>query len=43
MTSVGQVIGGILADTPSHARIAARLVNVTYEDIDPTIVTIEVC
>lgn len=38
----GQVIGLVLATTKSVAQRAAKAVNVKYEDIHPTIVTIEV-
>uniref|UniRef100_A0A336MDC5 Xanthine dehydrogenase n=1 Tax=Culicoides sonorensis TaxID=179676 RepID=A0A336MDC5_CULSO len=41
VTSVGQTIGVIVADTQTHAQRAAKLVKVTYEDLSPIIVTIE--
>ena len=42
-TCVGHVIGAVVADNHAHAQRAARLVEVTYEDLHPVIVTIEVC
>lgn len=41
VTSVGQTIGVIVADTQTHAQRAAKLVKVTYKDLSPIIVTIE--
>ncbi|CAG0889280.1 unnamed protein product [Darwinula stevensoni] len=41
VTSEGQVIGGILAETREIAKIAARSVRVEYEDLQPRIITIE--
>ena len=38
---MGQVIGGIVAETQAQAQKAAQLVKVTYEDL-PRIITIEV-
>ena len=38
---MGQVIGGIVAETQAQAQKAAQLVKVTYEDL-PRILTIEV-
>lgn len=38
---MGQVIGGIVAETQAQAQKAAQLVRVTYEDL-PRIITIEV-
>ena len=38
---MGQVIGGIVAETQAQAQKAANLVKVTYEDL-PRIITIEV-
>ena len=38
---MGQVIGGIVAETQAQAQKAAQLVSVTYEDL-PRIITIEV-
>lgn len=40
VTCVGQVIGGIVAETQAQAQKAAQLVSVTYEDL-PRIITIE--
>ena len=41
MTSAGQVIGAIVADTQAQAQRAAKAVKVEYEDL-PSIITIEV-
>ncbi|CAG0901568.1 unnamed protein product, partial [Darwinula stevensoni] len=41
VTSDGQVIGGILAETREIAKIAAKAVRVEYEDLQPRIITIE--
>ena len=38
---MGQVIGGIVAETQAQAQKAAQLVRITYEDL-PRIITIEV-
>uniref|UniRef100_A0A2K5I672 FAD-binding PCMH-type domain-containing protein n=1 Tax=Colobus angolensis palliatus TaxID=336983 RepID=A0A2K5I672_COLAP len=38
---VGQVVGTVAADTYAHAREAAKKVKITYEDIEPRIITIE--
>ena len=40
VTCVGQPIGVIVADTEQHARMAARLVKVEYEDL-PALISIE--
>ena len=42
VSRMGQIIGAVVADTATHARRAARLVQVSYEDIHPCIVSIEV-
>ena len=42
VTCVGQVIGAVVADNQAHAQRAAQLVQVTYEDLQPRIITIEV-
>ena len=42
VTRYGQAIGAVVADTKAHAKAAAALVQVSYEDILPCIVTIEV-
>lgn len=39
---VGQIICTVAADTYAHAREAAKKVKITYEDIEPRIITIEV-
>ena len=39
---MGQVIGAVVADNQAHAQRAAQLVQVTYEDLQPLIITIEV-
>ena len=36
------MIGAVVADAHAHAQRAARLVKVTYEELDPVIITIEV-
>ncbi len=41
VTSVGLIIGIIVADTRDIAKRAARLVKVVYEDLSPIIVSIE--
>ncbi|XP_053327928.1 aldehyde oxidase [Spea bombifrons] len=38
---VGQIICGIVADTPDHARRAVAKVKINYEDLEPVILTIE--
>ncbi|XP_072668695.1 aldehyde oxidase 4-like isoform X3 [Canis lupus baileyi] len=38
---VGQIICTVAADTYAHAREAAKKVKITYEDIEPRIITIE--
>lgn len=40
VTCIGQPIGVIVADTEQHARMAARLVQVEYEDL-PALISIE--
>lgn len=37
VTCIGHVIGVVVADTEQHARMAARLVKVKYEDLPPLI------
>lgn len=41
VTCIGQVIGGIIADTEDHAVIASRLVKVEYENLQ-AVISIEV-
>lgn len=41
VTSQGQVIGAIVADTQFIAQKAARMVEIQYEDISPIVVSIE--
>lgn len=41
VTSQGQVIGAIVADTKKIAQQAARMVRIEYEEIAPVIITIE--
>lgn len=41
VTSQGQVIGAIVADTQTIAQKAARMVKIEYEELSPIIVTIE--
>jgi len=40
VTCIGQPIGVVVADTEQHARMAARLVKVEYEDL-PALISIE--
>ena len=42
VTCVGHVIGAVLADNHEHAQRAAKLVKITYEELQPVIITIEV-
>ena len=42
MTSTGQVIGAIVAETEAQAQRAVKMVKIEYEDL-PRILTIEVC
>ncbi|KAK4875652.1 hypothetical protein RN001_012074 [Aquatica leii] len=41
VTCNGQIIGAIVADDQSKAQKAAKMVKVTYEDLQPVIITIE--
>ncbi|XP_075036208.1 aldehyde oxidase 1-like [Mixophyes fleayi] len=38
---VGEIICAVIADTPEHARRAVTKVKITYEDLTPTILTVE--
>ncbi|KAM5153274.1 aldehyde oxidase 1-like [Mantella aurantiaca] len=38
---VGYIVCAVVADTPEHARQAAKKVKIIYEDIEPVILTIE--
>ncbi|KAF3824242.1 hypothetical protein GH733_008527, partial [Mirounga leonina] len=38
---VGQIVCTVAADTYAHAREAAKKVKITYEDVEPRIITIE--
>ncbi|KAM4602225.1 xanthine dehydrogenase/oxidase isoform 2-T2 [Polymixia lowei] len=38
---VGQIIGAVVADTQAHAQRAAKAVKITYQDLQPVIVTIQ--
>nr|XP_003405989.2 aldehyde oxidase 4-like isoform X1 [Loxodonta africana] len=38
---VGQIVCTVAADTYAHAKAAAKKVKITYEDIEPKIITIE--
>lgn len=42
VTCVGQVVGVIIAKDKPTAQRAAKLVRICYEDIQPTIITIQV-
>lgn len=39
---MGQIICTVAADTYIHAKEAAKRVKIAYDDIEPTIITIEV-
>lgn len=39
---MGQIICTVAADTYIHAKEAAKRVKITYDDIEPAIITIEV-
>lgn len=36
-------MGAIVADTQAHAQRAAKAVKISYEELQPVIVTIQVC
>ena len=40
---VGQIVCTVAADTYAHAKEAAKKVKIAYEDLEPRIITIEVC
>ena len=40
---VGQIVCTVAADTYAHAKEAAKKVRIVYEDLEPRIITIEVC
>ena len=42
MTSVGQIIAGVVADSHLRAKEAAALVKVQYKDMFPVMLTMEV-
>lgn len=39
---MGQIVCTVAADTYAHVREAAKKVKITYKDIEPRIITIEV-
>lgn len=39
---MGQIVCAVAADTYAHAKEAAKLVKIAYDDIEPAIITIEV-
>ncbi|XP_072545990.1 xanthine dehydrogenase/oxidase [Salminus brasiliensis] len=41
VTCVGHIVGAIVADTQVHAQRAAKAIKITYEELQPVIVTIE--
>uniref|UniRef100_A0A3P8YTY0 Xanthine dehydrogenase/oxidase n=1 Tax=Esox lucius TaxID=8010 RepID=A0A3P8YTY0_ESOLU len=41
VTCVGHIIGAVVADTQAHAKRAASAVKVSYEDLQPVIITIQ--
>ncbi|XP_078465987.1 xanthine dehydrogenase/oxidase [Lampetra fluviatilis] len=41
VTCIGHVIGAVVADTQMHAQRAAKAVKVTYEDLQPVIITMQ--
>ncbi|RXN20664.1 xanthine dehydrogenase oxidase [Labeo rohita] len=41
VTCVGHVVGAIVADTQAHAQRAAKAVKISYEELQPVIVTIQ--
>uniref|UniRef100_A0A8C2HA93 xanthine dehydrogenase n=1 Tax=Cyprinus carpio TaxID=7962 RepID=A0A8C2HA93_CYPCA len=43
VTCVGHIVGAIVADTQAHAQRAAKAVKISYEELQPVIVTIQVC
>uniref|UniRef100_A0AAR2K4L4 Xanthine dehydrogenase/oxidase n=1 Tax=Pygocentrus nattereri TaxID=42514 RepID=A0AAR2K4L4_PYGNA len=41
VTCVGHIVGAIVADTQAHAQTAAKAVKISYEEIQPVIITIQ--
>uniref|UniRef100_A0A8C1ZSC3 Xanthine dehydrogenase/oxidase n=1 Tax=Cyprinus carpio TaxID=7962 RepID=A0A8C1ZSC3_CYPCA len=41
VTCVGHIVGAIVADTQAHAQRAAKAVKISYEELQPVIVTIQ--
>ncbi|KAK6306886.1 hypothetical protein J4Q44_G00220340 [Coregonus suidteri] len=41
VTCVGHIIGAVVADTQAHAQRAAKAVRITYQELQPVIVTIQ--
>ncbi|XP_076843941.1 xanthine dehydrogenase/oxidase isoform X2 [Brachyhypopomus gauderio] len=41
VTCVGHIVGAVVADTQAHAQRAAKAVRISYEDLQPVIVTIQ--
>ncbi|XP_066529339.1 xanthine dehydrogenase/oxidase isoform X2 [Hoplias malabaricus] len=41
VTCVGHIVGAIVANTQAHAQRAAKLVKISYEELQPVIVTIQ--
>uniref|UniRef100_A0A8B9RDK4 Xanthine dehydrogenase n=1 Tax=Astyanax mexicanus TaxID=7994 RepID=A0A8B9RDK4_ASTMX len=42
VTCVGHIIGAVVADTQAHAQRAAKAVKISYEELQPVIVSIQV-
>uniref|UniRef100_A0A673ZQN9 Xanthine dehydrogenase/oxidase n=1 Tax=Salmo trutta TaxID=8032 RepID=A0A673ZQN9_SALTR len=41
VTCVGHIIGAVVADTQAHAQRAAKAVKITYQELQPVIITIQ--
>uniref|UniRef100_A0A8C7F7H4 Xanthine dehydrogenase n=1 Tax=Oncorhynchus kisutch TaxID=8019 RepID=A0A8C7F7H4_ONCKI len=41
VTCVGHIIGAVVADTQAHAQRAAKAVRITYQELQPVIITIQ--